>query len=268
MFHQPVRTAFTRTDLLAAIVICCLILSYSVTMVGCGGQNEELKKERAHARRMLSGTQIRGLQQGMVLYAQGNKNLYPGLDAKGNNVDSTVGTTAPYKAAALSTQTPTAAIYAILLSGNYVSPEYAISPLEPEKTKELAKPGDTAITTANYSYAMLAVADPAADKGRRTEWSDTQNSQAPVVADRSKAIDASLVTTSLHVESKTADSADWQGGVAWNDNHVTFETTGKLKVNMLKIGKTYDADGADMDDLFSGAAAGKFDATTNVLFAY
>ncbi len=301
MIRRPIRTGFTRTDLLAAVVICCLTAIYGVAMIGCGGGDsanakaiEELTKKtdeltrrvdamepayqrletavtsaRQTARRMQNGTQVRGIQQGMVLYAQGNKTFYPGLTSSGANmgkIDGAASEGIMFGAAAFDDANPTAIVYAIMMTDSYFTPEYAISPLDASKTK--ATPGPTPVTNANYSYALLKVTNKQSDAGRRTEWSDTQNSQAPIAGDRSKAIDPSMTTTSLHVATTGADSAHWQGSVVWNDNHVTFENTGKLKVTNLKIGRVHNFDSTDTDDLFSGAAVGKFDATTNALFAY
>lgn len=223
---------------------------------------------RHNPRRFQNGTQVRGIQQGMVLYAQGNKNHYPGFDKFGNNQTfaSNIANVPDFIAADFSATNPTAAVYAILLNGSYFTPEYAISPLEPNKVK--AMPGSTPITTANYSYALLSVADPTADKGRRAEWFDTQNSQTPIAGDRSKAIDPRMTTTSIHVKATSTSSSDWQGNVVWNDNHVTFETTGLLPGDAIKIGDKAGKVG-DIDDLFDGkAVSSDLPADTNALFAY
>ena len=219
-------------------------------------------------RRMQNATQVRGIQQGMVLYAQGNKNYYPGFDKHGNNqiFASNVAKVPDFLAADFSSTNPTAAVYALLMNGSYFTPEYAISPLEPNKVK--ATPGSTPITTANYSYALLSVADPTADKGRREEWTDTNNSQTPIAGDRSKAIDPTMTTTSIHVQTTSTAPTDWQGNVVWNDNHVTFETTALFTGNTIKIG-TSTGKASDFDDLFDGKAVGSdLPADTNALFAY
>ncbi len=219
-------------------------------------------------RRMQNGTQVRGIHIGMVLYAQGNKNHYPGFDKFGNNATfaSNIANVPDFIAADFSSANPTAAVYAILMNGSYFTPEYAISPLEPNKVK--AAPGSTPLTSANYSYALFSVADPTADKGRRAEWFDTQNSQAPIAGDRGKAIDPTMRTTSIHVQTTTAAPNDWQGNVVWNDNHVTFETTANLRGDNIKIGDKAGKAG-DIDDLFDGkAAGGDLPADANALFAY
>ncbi len=236
---------------------------------------------RRQARRMQNATQIRGIQQGLVLYGQGCKTFYAGFNADGTNRDDEIGSLSPSRhgAPALSSKNPTAMVYALLLTGNYYTPEYAISPLEPNKAA--ATPGPMPITSANYSFALLSIADPTADKGRRMEWSNTENAHAPIAGDRSKAIDPTMKTTSLHVNTTDADSAHWRGNiVVWNDNHVTFENSGVFKGDQIKIGRRYaDHDGrkavaytgapADLDDLFDGKAAGSgLPADANALFAH
>ena len=264
MNYRSHRTGFSRTDLLAAIVLSMVIFLYAGIITGCGGGAAERTRLR-----MLNGTQVRGLQMGMVLYAQGNKQYYPGLDSSGANLTNKEMVESRYRftAADLSPADPTAAVYAALFTGNFYVPDYALNPLEPKGTKtKLTEPGT--VTKANYSYALLSFASPDAVKGRRAAWMENQDSRTPIAGDRSKAIDPSLKTTSLHVSTTSTDSADWQGSIVWNDNHVTFEKSGKLKAAELKIGKVEDNQSTDIDDLFDGAAVGKFDATTNALFAY
>jgi len=72
-------------------------------------------------------------------------------------------------------------------------------------------------------------------------------------------------TTSIHVSTTTDDAKDWNGNIAWNDNHVTFETTAVFPVGTIKIGTI----GNDQDeDIFRADASGVMDAETNVMFTY
>ena len=120
-----------------------------------------------------------------------------------------------------------------------------ISPLDTDKalaTKDAS--GRYAVTTANFSYAMLDITPRAKypdARYRRGEWKgetafSTPSSQAAMLVDRSLAIvppGDSLETTSLHVTTTTTDSLDWRGGVCWKDNHVTFELDGIMTTQYL-----------------------------------
>ncbi len=173
-------------------------------------------------RQMQNSTQVRGIIQGCILYAQSNNEYYPGLTSTGgSNIPSVSGptlyTVAPNDQSASNR-------LAILLNGNYFTPEYARSPNEntPKNAPALGSP----LTTGNFSYAMLQISGTPRDAGRDKEWKATTNTQAAVMGDRG--LGGNLKTTTIHV-STTTDPAttpnDWRGSVGWNDNHVEFMTS-------------------------------------------
>ena len=146
---------------------------------------------RTMAAQMQGNVQIRGIHQGCVFHSQANGGYYPGLDNTGQVTDATV-----------------EGRFLVLLQNGYLSGEYIISPSE---TKTAWVSGG--LDTSMYSYSMLQIADAA---GRQAEWTETNNPDAVVLADR--AIVRPDGIGSIHTE-----DARWRGNVGWNDNHVSFE---------------------------------------------
>lgn len=185
------------------------------------------------ARRAQNSTQLRAIHQAMAVYANSNKNWFPGIDSKGDNDGIKVEER-----------------YQKLLEGEYFSPEYAISPSE---TGPLAYWDDKSdVTAENYSYALLQI--PERDKeqpwrrnGRRGEWSETINSQAVVMSDRH--LDKYARAASIHVH---RGDMNWIGAVQWNDNSVFFSESDTVET------RYGGGERNDVDRLF--AAGGEFDA--------
>lgn len=120
------------------------------------------------------------------------------------------------------------------------------------------------LTQTNYSYALLQFAGPN-DVGRRAEWKDNFPANVPHVSGRSKSIDHSLATTSLNSDNESADSSDWEGNIAWGDNHQTYERSGFLAAESVQInGITND----ELDDLFTDAPVGRMPKGGNAKMAY
>ena len=191
----------------AAIVI--LIFAFVGLLVGI--LLPALGAKRRTAFGIQQNTQVRGIHQALVMYSQGNSGYYPGLDDRGNLIDATV----EYR-------------FQQLLDGNYFTGEYAISHAE---NKAAWTTGT--VTSENYSYAMLDI--DAGPGGRRNEWRDILNPNAVAISDRNTGNDATANVQSAHLDTP----GEWRGQVAYNDNHVVFETT-----HVLPTGYTvFDQDG-------------------------
>lgn len=196
---------------------------------------------RDTAHRMQNGTQVRGIQQAMVLFAQSNKEYYPGRKTDGNIVDA-ASRTLPVKGPGIfGGVVPTAknhtAVFALLMNGEFFTPEYIISPVDDlAKLATLGAAGtDLNNTDPNYSYALLEFVG---DDTRKLEWRDTNNRQAPIVADPASTVRSDLTTFTYHSDVLKADATtdDYEGNIGWNDNHVTFETSSTFEAGMLKLG--------------------------------
>jgi len=189
--------------------------------------------------RMRNSVQLRGIHQGMVTYANSNKEYFPGLGPDGledtQTLDWDDDEVPPMQAGLAVDQR-----FAILLHGDYMTPEYAISPSETDPNIK-AWPKQDTITTGHYSYAMLQISD---EGGRYDEWSQTLNSQAIVLSDRNTGTTAK--PSSIHAER----GEPWRGSVLWNDNHVGFESTDDFKTQYG------DSDLIESDKLFESTDTG------------
>jgi len=230
---------FTLIELLVVISIIGLLIGILLPALGAA---------RRTARQMQGSTQVRGIHQAMVLFAQGNKGFYPGKTDTGTQVMKATATNMSYAAAGENGHTVQGR-FAMMIdpAENMVPAAMLISPSENgNKTKIDLAAATPLIGLTGYSYALLEIDAGAGD--RDDEWTDTTNSQAIVVSDRLTNAGASAAddtdNDSIH------STAGWTGSAAYNDNHVVFESTsadldlqygtGQLKIN---------------DDLFDGATA-------------
>ncbi|MAE64432.1 MAG: hypothetical protein CMJ18_09195 [Phycisphaeraceae bacterium] len=161
---------------------------------------------------MDNSTRTRGIQQSMFQWSQNHSQRFPGLGER--EILTATGR------------------FQVLLDGNFVSPEFLISPVEIEEKT----PSRTGLTTDNISYSLLDISPGA--KGRRAEWAATANSEATVVFDRNTGKGPGRSARSIH------SSSDWRGSVTYNDGHTNFETTNVLE--RTRYGSQTNVD----DDLF------------------
>ncbi len=213
------KKGFTLIELLVVISIIALLIGILLPALGAA---------RRTANQMKNSTQLRGIVQGCVLYAQGNNDYYPGLDSNGKVTSSISFTTTTYGEA--DNGTYPANRYCILLNGNYFVPAYMINPQDSKATAVInSNISSAAGNTGNFSYALLALTTSNAAAGvatapgdtRDNDWKNTTNSQAVVISDRN--VGTGFTNTTAR-SVWTTSAGDWRGSVGWNDNHVTFET--------------------------------------------
>ena len=71
------KSGFTLIELLVVISIIALLIAILLPALGAA---------RRTARRMQNSTQLRGIHQGLVTFANSNKNNFAGLDSKTFNM--------------------------------------------------------------------------------------------------------------------------------------------------------------------------------------
>ena len=198
------RPAFALTDLLASVAGLAVLLSVSAATLADNGTVRQKQQNM---------TQLRGIHQGLVTFANSNREKFPGLDSRGRTLANSEDDTGN-SGDGLTTE----ARLWILLNGDFFIPEYAIAPIE-----NRALPYDTdadgvvPVTYENYSYALLDIAEDA--NNRRAEWSQTLNTQSIVVSDRN--------CSDINEQDPFSiwNDDEWHGSALWNDNHISFEST-------------------------------------------
>ena len=187
--------ALTLVEVIVTVgVLTVLVLLTMYILPAPGGR---------HHPSMQSNGQVRGIQQAMVLYGQGNNTYYPGLDSLGEldtpEEDGGDGRDPDWR-------------MEIMLTNNFFTGEYVVSPVD---VKTVWTTG--AVDSTMYPYALLDLDQ----SPERAEWRDTINTEAVVVSDRN----TGSGTKEAELNSLwTGRRGDWRGSVGWNDNHTTFET--------------------------------------------
>lgn len=235
--------AFTLIELLVVISIIALLIAILLPALGAA---------RLSARKAQSNTQLRGMHQGMVIFAQSNKGFFPGLRSGGDQwVLSAENDAAAHGSTVM-------ARYAILLEGDFFTPEYALHPNDPQPHTAYNPGSATPLDYTNYSYAMLELVRTNNNNGldtvagnsdyKRGEWRETMNSQAIIMSDRLIEVTTFAdPSTYTGIWSDRPGESEW--GVLWNDNHTAFERTPLFETRYSGIRNT-------SDDLYSRVSSG------------
>lgn len=261
------RTGAVKTEIVVIIVV---VVVFGAMVLVCGFAGimlPALGKARASARQLKDSTQVRGITQGLIVWASNNKSRYP-VPSDFDTSNATVSDVGNAK-------DTTANILSLMIFNGNISPEISISPAEANTAIQL---------DAAYEYAMPKSAVKAADAlwdpgfrgtpadaprgrgaagvgnqsyahtaplGQRLKlWSDTYNATEAVFGNRGPtyaandqgkasgtwalpagATGTSSVTLLIHGGRST-----WEGNIAYNDGHVSFETSPAPAGSVLPVG--------------------------------
>jgi len=272
---------FTLTEVIVAIVIAFVVAIVLMPAFS--------RRSHGGGRQIKDSTQIRGIHQGMILWAQNNNDRYP-LPSEVDKNDHTVASNGDPES-----KDTTANIMSMLIFNGFFSPEHCVSPAEsngnikifdgyqytdPEAAagadKKLAlwDPAFSAdftdeVTGGHFSYGHAIPNGPARSK----VWSNTFQATEAILGNRGPEVSTVTngrkrdVTAKYRIPSSNTllihgGRTTWEGYIAFNDNHVNFETDVFTKDNGVGYA---DAEGNVWDDCLFFDEAADVKGTNNFL---
>ena len=251
-----VSRGFSLLHLAIALFVIVIAMACLLVVVG---------RNVSTNRQLRDSTQVRGIHQGMVLWPRGDPDSFPlpSFHDRGNQTVADQGRA----------KDTTANILSILIYNNFFSPELCVSSAEanpairfdavyafsepPTAVNPQLALWDPAFSadftggkTGNVSFALMLPAN----ERLRTWTNDFQASEA-VVGNRGPLITGFATKNGARVYAppKTSNTflihggrTTWEGNIAYNDNHVNFETSVAPEMTTYKDA----ADATQRDCLF------------------